>query len=400
MNRYSYEGLSKRGDKVSGKMIGVREELVNEIRAKGIILTSITEDRRAMRRGRYTLKDFKNNTEELYHLTSAGIKLDQAIATLVKNSRKQAIHDFWEGVLSRIKEGQQFSAALRVGFAQAGFSGAELYINILAVGEEIGNLKSAFRNLLDYLEFKSSLYKEIKSAISYPLFLVAMSLVTVVIVCGFILPRFAKIFTPDEIKKLPTLSKLTIGYGQVLNAHFPLVILIAVLTIATIVWLATTPAFVAGFKRWAYTLPLVGNFMILSDLANLFSSLGSMLGGGVDVSRALKLSSAVVGSPELMNLLSETNDEVRKGNRISQVWSSNALIPEDAVSLVVVGENSARMGEIFETLGRRYLDNFKTDIARVLGLLEPLIIVIVGFFIALVVISIMLSVISLGDAAL
>ena len=106
MNRYSYEGLSKRGDKVSGKMIGVREELVNEIRAKGIILTSITEDRRAMRRGRYTLKDFKNNTEELYHLTSAGIKLDQAIATLVKNSRKQAIHDFWEGVLSRIKEGR------------------------------------------------------------------------------------------------------------------------------------------------------------------------------------------------------------------------------------------------------------------------------------------------------
>jgi general secretion pathway protein F len=125
-----------------------------------------------------------------------------------------------------------------------------------------------------------------------------------------------------------------------------------------------------------------------------------MLGGGVDVSRALKLSSSVVGSQKLISLLSETNDEIRKGNRISQVWSSNDLIPEDAVSLVVVGESSARLGEIFDTLGKRYLDNFKTGIARSLSLLEPLIIVFVGIFIALVVISIMLSVVSLGDVAL
>ncbi|GAM08230.1 type IV pilus assembly protein TapC [Geobacter sp. OR-1] len=400
MNRYSYEGLNKNGDKVSGTMFGIKEDLVNEIRDKGIILTSIKEDRKSMRRGRYTLKDFKNNSEELYHLVSAGIKLDQAIATLIKNTRKQSVHDFWEGTLARIKEGHQFSAALRSGFDQHGFGGGELYINILAVGEEIGDLKNAFKNLLEYLEFKFSLIKEIKSAISYPLFLVAMSMVTVVIVCGFILPRFAKIFTAAELAKLPAISKLTIGYGKFLNAHFPLITLVGVAVIGVIIWLASTPAFVKRFKKWAYTLPLVGDYMLLSDLANLFSSLGSMLGGGVDVSRALKLSAAVVGSEKLINLLSETNDEVRKGHRISQVWSSNDMMPEDAVSLVVVGENSARMGEIFETLGKRYLDNFKTGIARALGLLEPLIIVFVGFFIALVVISIMLSVVSLGDVAL
>ena len=397
MNRYIYQGLAKNGDKVSGKMFGVKEDLVNEIRAKGIILTSIKEDRKTMRGGRYGLQDFKNNCEEMYHLNAAGIKLDQAIATLVKNTRKQSVHDFWEGVLARIKEGQQFSAALRDGFARQEFRGGELYINILAVGEEIGDLKTSFKNLLDYLEFKSSLLKEVKSAIAYPLFLVAMSLVTVVIVCGFILPRFAKIFSADELKKLPAISKLTIGYGKFLNAHFPLIMLVALCTLGLAVWLGTNAAFVERFKKWAYNLPLVGDFMLLSDLANLFSSLGSMLGGGVDVSRALKLSAAVVGSQKLTNLLTETNDEVRKGNRISQVWSSNDLIPEDAVSLVVVGESSARMGEIFDTLGKRYLENFKTDIARILGLLEPLIIVFVGLFIGVIVISIMLSVVSLGD---
>lgn len=400
MNRYNYEGLTRNGDKVSGTMFGVEADLVNEIRAKGIILTSIKEDRKSMRRGKYSLRDFKNNCEELYHLVSAGIKLDQAIATLVKNTRKQAVHDFWEGVLARIKEGQQFSAALRESFARHDFRGGELYINILAVGEEVGDLKSAFKNLLEYLEFKFSLIKEIKSAISYPLFLIAMSMVTVVIVCGFILPRFAKIFTADELKKLPTISKLTIGYGKFLNAHFPVITLIAVSVVCVIVWLAATPAFTARFKKWAYTLPVVGDYMLLSDLANLFSSLGSMLGGGVDLSRALKLSAAVVGSGKLINLLTETNEEVRKGNRISQIWSCNDMIPEDAVSLVVVGESSARMGEIFDTLGKRYLDNFKTGIARVLGLLEPLIIVLVGLFIALIVISIMLSVVSLGDVTL
>lgn len=400
MNRYFYEGLTKSGDKVSGKMFGVEADLVNEIRSRGIILTSIREDRKSMRRGRYQLKDFKNNIEELYHLVAAGIKLDQALATVIKNTRKQAVHDFWEGVLARIKGGQQFSAALRNGFEEHDFVGGELYINVLAVGEEIGDLKSAFKNLLEYLEFKFTLIKEIKSAISYPLFLIAMSMITVVIVCGFILPRFAKIFTADELKKLPAISKITIGYGKFLNAHFPSITLITVVVVCSIAWLATTPAFVARFKRWAYTVPFVGRFMLVSDLANLFSSLGSMLGGGVDISRALKLSAAVVGSQQLTNLLGETNEEVRKGNRISQVWSCNDLIPEDAVSLVVVGESSASMGEIFETLGRRYLESFKTDISRLLGYLEPLIIICVGFFIALIVVSIMLSVVSLGDVAL
>jgi general secretion pathway protein F len=193
---------------------------------------------------------------------------------------------------------------------------------------------------------------------------------------------------------------VTIGYGKFLNEHFTSITALVLALVALAVWFFTNPVFVARFKKWAYDLPLVGSFMLLSDLANLFSSLGSMLGGGVDVSRALKLSAAVVGSPKLTNLLSETNDEVRKGRRISQVWSANDLIPEDAVSLVVVGESSARMGEIFDTLGKRYLDKFKTDIARILGLLEPMIIVFVGLFIAVIVVSIMLSVVSLGDVAL
>jgi type II secretory pathway component PulF len=381
-------------------MFGVKEDLVNEIRAKGIILTAINEDRKTLRRGKYTLKDFKNNCEELHHLVAAGIKLDQAIAIVIKNTGKQSVHDLWEEVLRRIKQGQQFSAALRDAFLKHNFRGGDLYINILAVGEEIGDLKNAFKNLLEYLEFKFSLFKEIRSAISYPLFLIAMSLVTVVIVCGFILPRFAKIFSPEELKKLPALSRLTIGYGKFLNAHFPMIMFIAVIGAGIAIWLATSPAFTVRLKKWAYTIPLVGNFFLLSDLANLFSSLGSMLGGGVDLSRALKLSSSVVGSRMLVNLLTETNDEVRKGHRISQVWSCNDMIPEDVVSLVVVGENTARMGEVFDTLGKRYLDNFKTGIARALALLEPLIIVLVGFFIALIVISIMLSVVSLGDVAL
>jgi general secretion pathway protein F len=400
VNRYIYEGLAKNGEKVSGKLFGVKEDLVNEIQGRGIIVTSIKEDRKTMRRGKYALKDFKNNCEEMYHLVSAGIKLDQAIGTLIKNTRKQAVQDFWDGVLSRLKQGDQFSAALREGFRKHDFHGGELYINILAVGEEIGDLKNAFANLLEYLEFKFSLYKEVKSAISYPLFLIAMSVVTVIVVCGFILPRFAKIFTPEELKKLPAISKITIGYGKFLNQHFSLIFLLGVLLVVLVGWVASNPVLVERFRKRAYDVPLVGGFLLLSDLANLFSSLGSMLGGGVDVSRALKLSSAVVGSRKLISLLSETNDEVRKGRRISQVWSGNDLIPEDAVSLVVVGESSARMGEIFDTLGKRYLDNFKSDVARVLGLLEPLIIVFVGLFIAVIVISIMLSVVSLGDVAL
>jgi general secretion pathway protein F len=278
--------------------------------------------------------------------------------------------------------------------------GVDLYINVISVGEEIGDIRNAFRNVLDHLEFRANLLKEVRSAIAYPLFLVLMSVVTVLFVCGFILPKFAKIFSPQELAKLPAISKFTITTGKFINSHFPSLVMVLITAVALIVYTLTLPGMTTRLRQWAYSLPMISKFMLLSDLSNLFSSLASMLDGGVDISRALRLSTRVVGSRRLVALLEETNAEIKKGNRISRVWGGHDIIPEDVVSLVVVGENSARMGEIFSSLGRRYLEKFKVLIARVLSLLEPIIIVLLGFFIALIVVSIMLSVISLGDVTL
>ena len=400
MNRYIYEGITQNGDKVSGKLFGVREDLISEIRDKGVILTSIKEETRTLGGGKYSLDDFKTNIEELYHLFMAGIKLDTSLAILIKNTRKKAVHEFWEEVLNLIKGGHQFSAALKSVFEKNSVQGIDLYINIISVGEEIGDIKNSFKNVLEHLEFRATLLKEVRSAISYPFFLVLMSMVTVFFVCGFILPKFAKIFSPQELKKLPPISKFTITTGKFLNSHMPIITMVLITTIALSIYIFTLPGVVTRIKQWAYSFPVINKFLMLSDLSNLFSSLASMLEGGVDISRTLRLSTRVVGSKRLATLLEETNTEIKKGNRISRVWGGYDIFPEDVVSLVVVGENSARMGEVFASLGRRYLDKFKVSVARVLTLLEPAIIVILGFFIAFIVVSIMLSVISLGDVTL
>lgn len=400
MNRYRYEGLDANGTKVSGTLYGVKEDLITEIRARGIILTSITENTSTLRKGRYSLDDFKVNMEEVYHLLTAGVKLDQALGLLVKNTRKQSVKEFWDAIIKNVRSGVPFSRALHEVLAEKRLGGVELYINLVSVGEEIGDLKHALKNVMEHLEFRFTLRKEIRSAVAYPLFLVCMSIITVFFVCGFILPKFARIFSAEELGRLPFISKLTIGFGRFLDTNFSLAVTFTLAASLLLGYLLRSPKVMSRLRLWAYSAPITGPYLLLSDFSNLFSSLSSMLEGGVNLNRALKLSTKVVGSPRLVGLIEETNIELKKGNRISKVWSSHEIIPEDVISLLVVGENSARMGEIFASLSKRYLEHFRTAVARLLTLLEPMIIVLLGGFIAVIVVSIMLSVISMSDVAL
>jgi general secretion pathway protein F len=133
------------------------------------------------------------------------------------------------------------------------------------------------------------------------------------------------------------------------------------------------------------------------ELSNIFSSLSAMLRGGVEINRAIKFSISVTSHPQIKNILEETAVELKKGRRISETWGRYSFIPPDVIALVSVGENSANLDEILARLGKKYMEDFKSEISRLLTFLEPAIIVIVGLFIAFIVIAILLAVLSISD---
>lgn len=397
MTLFYYEGMTRTGDKVSGQFTGTREGLVKSLQLKSIILTAIKEESKRLRKGKYSFSDFKSNIENLHYLISSGMQLDKAVSFMKKNSRKLSVIEFWEEVLKNLKQGLQLSMALKKTSEKIGYKIEGFYSNIISVGEEVGDLKNSLKNLLRHLEFKESLIKDVKSAISYPVFLIVMSILTIIFVAGFILPKLSGIFSEKEIERLPSISRLTLSFGSYLNENFLFFIVGFLLIVVGIFAAFRVPHFLRVIKYTLYKVPYLRDLVLKFELSNLFSAIGIMLNGGVNLSKAIRLSIKGVGHKNLKNLLEETNQELKKGHRISEVWSKYEIIPEDVVSIIAVGENSAKLGEIYLSLGEKSIKDFKISVSRALSLLEPSIIVVLGFFIAFIVVSIMLAVIGMSD---
>ncbi len=397
MSLLRYEGVSAGGADVSGQFSGSRDELLKDLQQKGVVVTSIIEEREKLKKGKFGLADFRSNIEQLHYLLEAGVQVDAALSLMSSNSNKLTEREFCQISLSKLKEGTPLSLALQEGAAKVNYTLPHFYLNMIAVGEEVGDLKGAFKGLLHHLEFKGSLDKEVRAAVAYPAFLSVASFLTFIFVLGFILPRFSTIYSPDEISRLPFISKVTLSVGSYLNGHLLPFFLLVALLLGSLFMAWNNSVLRQQGRRLMYHLPLIRDLVLLLEFSNLFAALGVMLKGGVGLSRAIKLSAKVVNSPALTGLLAETDLGLKRGNKISQIWSRHAVVPGEVVSLVVVGETGARLQEVFARAGEKYLERFKARISLFLTFLEPAIIVILGVFIGFIVVAIMLAVVSMSD---
>ncbi len=394
-----YVGVTKSGEKIRGEFLGTKEELIRSLQKEGIFVISIQESKRKKKGGKYTLEDFASEIEELSYLVGSGLQIDKAISTLIKNSKKTTSIEMWEAVLGELKSGKQLSMSIKEVLSKKKIPISDFYINILSVGEEVGNLQSALKDVSKHLQFRLKIKRDTISALGYPIFLVFVSIAAIFFVAYFILPRFSSIFTPKEFENLPTLSKLFIGFGMFVHNNMGMVLSLFFMFIALIVLLFSLDKPRKIISDFFQGLPFVRDIAIEFHIANLCSSLGAMLEGGVDIGRAMRLAAKVVDHKTLKNIVLQTAESIKKGIKISDNWAKYSIIPDDVISLVAVGENSATLGEVFSKLGERHLENFKIKISRAMVFLEPAMIVLLGVFIGLIVVSIMLAVLSLTNVS-
>ncbi len=397
MSLIYYEGVSESGQKVRGSYNGTKSDLLAELQSAGVLVTRLKEEQEKLKGGRFVFADLHETIEQLHYLLVSGLQVDQALGVMVKNSRKKPVREFWGEVLAILKDGVPFSQSLKQAAAKNDCPMEDFFVNVLAVGEEVGDLKGALHSLREYLDFKSTMIKEIRSALTYPAFLFIAGLVTMLLVLGLILPRFASVYSPQELQQLPAVSQLTLSFGNWVHGHPLLVLAALVLGAALLVSVASSQRLRRLLGEGLSRLPLVRNAVHYLDLARLFASLGTMLGSGVNLSRAIRLADTVVGNPSLRNILRETGEELKKGQKLSETWRRHTLIPDDVVALAAVGETGACLDEVFQRTGKKYMELFKAKVALLLTFLEPAIIVFLGIFIGFIVIAILLAVVSMSD---
>jgi type II secretory pathway component PulF len=199
---------------------------------------------------------------------------------------------------------------------------------------------------------------------------------------------------------LPFISKLILGTGNFINSNIQGVLFAAVLSAVLAVYGFSNRNIRTKLIKLLGRLPIVRNLILQTELSNVFVSLSNLLEGGVDITKAFRISSQNLENEELKSLMQLTTEGLKKGETISRNWGTSSIIPQDIIPLITVAEKTATLPEVFNNLGDRLLNQFKDTVSRFLSILEPVIIVFLGLFIGVIIVAIMLAIVSLSDVGI
>jgi len=374
-------------------LAGNQREAVQRLKEQGFIVTEVKE--RVKKEFSFSLflginqQDLYNIANQLSILLRSGMKIDQALNLLTSTTKKPKLKEILSAINQEIKAGQGVASAFEKNNL---FS--SVCVSMIHVGETVGNLATAFDNVAQYLKFQIELKREIINALIYPFFLVLASFFTLIFMFNFIIPRFFAIF--QTTGSIPITAKFVFTLSKVFNAK-----VFILLFIMGLLFYLLNHSRMVNFSperiSWFLTrLPFVRTLFFNLELSRFCYSMYSMLKGGVEFIKAVELSANIIQDKALRDTFLSSIREIKKGKRIAEVYSQMPILPDIFVNLVVVGDESGNLADIFLELYQVFNDNFKTAIKRFLTLLEPAIIVFMGLIVGFIIVSLILTVMNVG----
>lgn len=345
-------------------------------------------------KGPVTSADVLALTSELAIMLRAGLALDNALRVLIDMSHKPSIAALVQGILDAVKGGTPLSRALA---AHRDLFG-DFYINMVRSGEVSGQMSAVLDRLVEHMERQRALRDSVISATIYPAILLGVAVLSLIAMLGFVVPQFEKLFT-DMGDALPLPTRLVMGLGQAFT-HYGLVI--GAVVVAGGALLARWFQSPAGRQWWQsrlLRLPLMGRLALKYQLTLFSRSLGTLLGNGVPMLTALHIATETVGNTVLRQALARVAPIVKEGGKVVQAISATGIFEPLAINLIRVGEETGRIGPMMLELSNILNREVETGIKRLLTLVEPVLILVLGVLIAAIIVSILLGILSINDLA-
>jgi general secretion pathway protein F len=400
LSQFAYSCIDSSGQDSKGVLSATnRIDAMAQLRARGLTVVELVEKETKQRekfvlRKRFNDQDVYNMARELSTLQRSGIRIDKAFDLLIRSTSKQDLKDILSLALADIKAGRGVGQA----FENTGRFNP-FVISMIHVGEAVGDLRSAFENVAQYMRFQIQFKAEIRNAMTYPVFLILASVVTVIFIFNFIVPRFFSIFGANTAT-LPLPAKIL--YTMSGWFTFTSLGILIGLAIALFVAKKLYPSKVRlpNLNSYLIHVPIVGSLILHLELSRFSYSMYSMLQSGVEFIKALKMSASVIQNERFREPVAALVGQIKEGKKIADVFSQVQFLPEIVPNMLRVGEESGSLKEIYFELYQIFDERFKNSIKRVLTLLEPIIIIVMGLIVGFIVITLILTVMSVSSIKL
>jgi general secretion pathway protein F len=335
-----------------------------------------------------------NITRELAVMLNAGQDLDRALRFLVDTSANARMKGILTQLRDAVRDGSPFAAAL----AQHPQSFPRLYVGLIRAGEAGGMLAPTLGRLADLLERERALRSSVISALVYPAILVVTGVGAIIMLLTQVLPQFVPLFQQAGAA-LPGPTRFIIGLGDVFT-NYGLYMLLAVIVLGVAVRQALRrPAVRAVVDRTMLRLPVIGPLSRELLGARFARTLGTLLQNGVPLVGALGIVIEVLGNKAGEAAVRAATESAKGGAGLSRPLQQSKIFPIRMVYLLRLGEETAQLGPMALRAAEIHEEQSRLGIERIVALLVPVLIIMIGGAVAGIVSSLMLAMLSLNDLA-
>jgi type IV pilus assembly protein PilC len=314
---------------------------------------------------------------QLATLLRAGLPLAHGLELLRDQQSNEHFKALLDNVLQQVNTGVSLSDA----FSSLGDVFPRLYANTLRAGERSGELEAVLGRFVEYQRLTESVRRKIIGALTYPLVLIAMSVILVIILMTRVIPAFSSFYLQFDAD-LPMPTRIVMGLSTSLQEHFFLFIAGTIGFYFAVKMWRNSPSGRRITDRWRLSIPVVGRLGHLFAVSQFTRSLSVLLGGGTPMVPALQVSTTSISNSYISELFRSCVQEVQEGRPLSDALDDTGKMPELALAMMKVGESTGALPEMLEHTSGFFDEEIEASLARLVTLFEPMILVVMGIIVA------------------
>ena len=315
-------------------------------------------------------------------MLNAGIPISQALHMIQDKADSQKSRKVFAQLYEDVQKGNSLSIAMQL---QPGMF-PSLLVNMILAGEAGGSLDSSMNRMADHFDKENKLSNKVKAALVYPVILSVLAVSVVLILVTFVLPTITSMFPAD---KMPPTTKVLLAFSAfVINQWYILVIGLILIVVGG-GFLLRIPEVKYEIDRIKLTMPIIGKLNRTIYSARCARTFASLYLSGIQAIDMIEITGKVLGNTFLLRRFDEVIAQVSRGEYISKAIENTGSFDPMLSSMLYIGEESGSLGDILLRTADYFDGESETALARMIALIEPAMLVIMGIIIAFIVISIM-----------
>ena len=405
---FEYKGRNNQGQAVNGNLeANTADAAASQLISTGITPIDISQAEKNQQETKSTSLNFdfsknkKPNLDDLvlfsrqmYTLMRAGVPIIRAITGLADTTRNQVLQNTLHQIRTEIEGGHELSVAL----AQHPDIFSHLFISMVQVGENTGNLDDVFLQISGYLEREKNTRDQIKAAMRYPMFVIIAIAIAMFIINMWVIPTFAKVFAgfgaelPLPTRILLSISEFTVDYWYVMIG-------ILLITFFSIRHYIQTEKGHWQWDRFLTRIPIIGSIVMRATLARFARSFSMSLSAGVPLVTGLTLVSRAVDNVFVGGHIADMRNGVERGDTLTRTAAATEMFTPLVIQMLTVGEETGNVDDMLTEVADFYDREVDYDVKNLTSAIEPILIVFIGIMVLVLALGVFLPMWDLAGAA-